>query len=343
MSVHYTSPIWLLNLPPVAKIVLMKFGDNANDEGYAWPSLPRVARETGCGLSTVRRYVSKVRADGVLVLKRGGAGGRRGAEQDDEGKSRGATSRYLIDLDRARELYGEVGTVSGIGGTGAKVEVATGAQTKGRAPSNDGELRVANPPDAGGLAGADDKGRTRPLTHEPARSHANPPADARTRPLTSEPARCEHPSIEEPSSEEPSSEPSVEPSAEPSGGARTRHGDLFPNSSTKDSDDAGKQARRRGQRLTTDWRPGPEDWAFGLRLGFGDAELEWELDKFRDYWAGQSGQRGVKSDWPAAWRNWLRKAAEYGSGGGRTLAQRGGGGNRPAVASVVAAVNRLPD
>jgi hypothetical protein len=32
--------------------------------------------------------------------------------------------------------------------------------------------------------------------------------------------------------------------------------------------------------------------------------------KFRDHWIGQSGQRGLKADWSATWRNWCRREAE---------------------------------
>lgn len=35
-----------------------------------------------------------------------------------------------------------------------------------------------------------------------------------------------------------------------------------------------------------------------------------EAAKFRDYWVAQPGQKGVKLDWPATWRNWCRRAAE---------------------------------
>jgi hypothetical protein len=35
-----------------------------------------------------------------------------------------------------------------------------------------------------------------------------------------------------------------------------------------------------------------------------------ETEKFIDYWRAQPGQRGVKLDWPATWRNWMRRAAE---------------------------------
>jgi hypothetical protein len=30
------------------------------------------------------------------------------------------------------------------------------------------------------------------------------------------------------------------------------------------------------------------------------------FDKFRDYWIAQAGQKGVKLDWFATWRNWVR-------------------------------------
>jgi hypothetical protein len=33
-----------------------------------------------------------------------------------------------------------------------------------------------------------------------------------------------------------------------------------------------------------------------------------EFEKFRDYWIAQPGQKGVKLDWDATWRNWCRNA-----------------------------------
>jgi len=35
-----------------------------------------------------------------------------------------------------------------------------------------------------------------------------------------------------------------------------------------------------------------------------------EHAKFCDYWRAQPGAKGRKSDWPATWRNWMRRAAE---------------------------------
>lgn len=71
-------------------------------------------------------------------------------------------------------------------------------------------------------------------------------------------------------------------------------------------------ANKRGSRLPTDWKPSPRliEWA--------DRETPTtdprrETAKFSDYWQAVSGQRGVKADWDATWRNWMRKAAESGS------------------------------
>lgn len=36
-----------------------------------------------------------------------------------------------------------------------------------------------------------------------------------------------------------------------------------------------------------------------------------ETEKFVDHWLAASGQRAIKRDWVAAWRNWMRNAAEF--------------------------------
>jgi hypothetical protein len=40
--------------------------------------------------------------------------------------------------------------------------------------------------------------------------------------------------------------------------------------------------------------------------------IEREVEKFRDYWLAQPGQKGVKADWERTWRNWIRRNAESG-------------------------------
>jgi hypothetical protein len=63
--------------------------------------------------------------------------------------------------------------------------------------------------------------------------------------------------------------------------------------------------RRRGSRLPPDWEPSLEmlDWAQTERP---DLDLGQTLEKFRDYWISQPGQKGVKTDWTATYRNWVR-------------------------------------
>ena len=67
----------------------------------------------------------------------------------------------------------------------------------------------------------------------------------------------------------------------------------------------------RGSRLPADWEPEPEHLAFAESVGLRNGKAASELAKFRDYWAAQPGQKGVKADWSATWRNWCRKASDF--------------------------------
>lgn len=63
--------------------------------------------------------------------------------------------------------------------------------------------------------------------------------------------------------------------------------------------DRGKVTAR-GTRLPPDWKPRPED-----------PHNEAELAKFQDYWAAVAGAKGVKLDWDATWRNWIRNSRQW--------------------------------
>jgi hypothetical protein len=39
-------------------------------------------------------------------------------------------------------------------------------------------------------------------------------------------------------------------------------------------------------------------------------DIDTHTRRFVDYWRAQPGQKGVKVDWPATWRNWMRRAAD---------------------------------
>lgn len=79
--------------------------------------------------------------------------------------------------------------------------------------------------------------------------------------------------------------------------------------------------RKRGTRLPTDWDL--PAWAAGFagEIGLPPDRLHGEAAKFCDHWRS-STRNATKLDWDAAFRNWLRRAAEGGAGAGN-------GGHRP--------------
>ena len=62
----------------------------------------------------------------------------------------------------------------------------------------------------------------------------------------------------------------------------------------------------RGTRLPADWKPNAElvAWSKAERS---DLELRKVFEEFKDYWSSVSGSGGVKLNWDATWRNWVRK------------------------------------
>lgn len=75
----------------------------------------------------------------------------------------------------------------------------------------------------------------------------------------------------------------------------------------KDPPSEGPKKAAKGTRLPDTWKPPPDACP---ELGLSTEFIAAETLKFRDYWKAQPGQRGVKLDWDATWRNWLRRAAE---------------------------------
>jgi hypothetical protein len=71
----------------------------------------------------------------------------------------------------------------------------------------------------------------------------------------------------------------------------------------------GKGANPRGTRLPDDWTPLPEVVA-QMRADHPHIDLQAETAKFLDYWHAKTGRDATKRDWPATWRNWIRRTAE---------------------------------
>lgn len=68
---------------------------------------------------------------------------------------------------------------------------------------------------------------------------------------------------------------------------------------------------KRGSRLPDDWQPTPADWRFARERGLGDASIRDQVERFTDYWRAKPGKDGVKLDWSATWRTWVRNAVQW--------------------------------
>lgn len=62
------------------------------------------------------------------------------------------------------------------------------------------------------------------------------------------------------------------------------------------------------------------DLVAAMRAECSNVNLQAEHRVFVDYWIAQPGQRGVKTDWPATWRNWMRRVEKETKGSGRSRA-----------------------
>lgn len=65
---------------------------------------------------------------------------------------------------------------------------------------------------------------------------------------------------------------------------------------------------KRGTRLTADWVL-PKSWGEWALAScvITEAQIRREAENFRDFWIAKPGAGGVKLDWPATWRNWIRR------------------------------------
>lgn len=79
-----------------------------------------------------------------------------------------------------------------------------------------------------------------------------------------------------------------------------------PLTSNQEKEDANASSKKRGTRLADDWCLSRPDYDWSVDQGFAEHVIGREMAKFLDYWRAQPGQKGVKLDWSATWRNWMR-------------------------------------
>jgi hypothetical protein len=67
-----------------------------------------------------------------------------------------------------------------------------------------------------------------------------------------------------------------------------------------------RETASRGSRLKPDWVPSAESVAL-IRTECPTVNAQSEHVVFVDYWIAQPGAKGVKTNWDATWRNWMRR------------------------------------
>lgn len=76
----------------------------------------------------------------------------------------------------------------------------------------------------------------------------------------------------------------------------------------REKEEANASSKKPASRLPPDWRL-PATWGeWAMSEGMAEPMVRQEAAKFHDYWKGVPGSKGVKLDWLATWRNWVRKA-----------------------------------
>ena len=69
-----------------------------------------------------------------------------------------------------------------------------------------------------------------------------------------------------------------------------------------------KKSAERGSRLPSEWSLSDEYRDAAKAMGASEHLIASEAEKFRDFWIAKPGKDGVKLDWLATWRTWVRTA-----------------------------------
>lgn len=78
------------------------------------------------------------------------------------------------------------------------------------------------------------------------------------------------------------------------------------------------EKEKKGSRITfTELTSELREQAIKVRPDLSPDQIAFEFDCFLDYWRAKAGAGAVKRDWPATWRNWIRRSNQFGANGGR--------------------------
>ena len=81
--------------------------------------------------------------------------------------------------------------------------------------------------------------------------------------------------------------------------------DAIPETERETEAETKKEKKTLGKRLASDFTF-PKEWAEFCIETRPELHPTKTFDQFKDYWTSVAGQKGVKLDWFATWRNWVR-------------------------------------
>jgi len=81
--------------------------------------------------------------------------------------------------------------------------------------------------------------------------------------------------------------------------------DAIPETERETEAETKKEKKTLGKRLASDFSFSKE-WEEFCQTERPELSPVKTFDQFKDYWIAQAGQKGVKLDWFATWRNWVR-------------------------------------
>jgi uncharacterized protein YdaU (DUF1376 family) len=80
---------------------------------------------------------------------------------------------------------------------------------------------------------------------------------------------------------------------------------IAPPIATKNQEPEPRTNSKKGSRLSPDWML-PKEWETWAKTERPDLNIHKTAESFRDFWISKAGAGGVKLDWQATWRNWVR-------------------------------------
>ena len=341
MSLQALSWAFEADLPATQKFVLIAIANMADNEAIAWPSQSYLAKVCNLSRATINRAVAEMEAAGWISIF---------TRQHDNGAERSAVYRLNMPEEQREQVIQEPNGFVYVAALEGKTKVGISRDVKARMKSLSNStgvdvVLVEAFPMSMRAARLIEKRVLERLSHARLRGEyftltpeeviAAVVAEIEMNTGVSEsytpPSSCETPPVSEDHTLNRKYNPQLEPVTE------------LRSVSTPTARD---RPPKRGTRLPEDWQPNPDDIAFAQPHLTGH-EIANEAARFRDYWIAKAGAGGVKLDWSAVWRNWIRSNCDRTRRDRERVASRpaftGGGRQGPTDFAEIVARRRLQD